>query len=98
MLSKFEKRLSIFAIIFVAVYLLAAGFTIHSRIQKTDRIERFESKELTEAESQLVLAELFLPMIIVLTLAVSFVFVRRRRAKDMLKLDEEDEQEGPLEP
>ena len=91
-MSKFEKRLCIFALVFVAVYLGAAVLTIHSRIAKEERIERIESVEMTPGERQLLLAELFLPAMILLTLTVCFIVVRKQRAKQMLQLEETDEE------
>ena len=91
-LSKFEKRLSIIALVFVAVYIGAAALTIHSRITKEDRIERLESEELTPGERQLMLVELFLPMLIVFVLTVCFIVVRKQRAKKYLKLDESEDE------
>lgn len=91
-LSKFEKRLSIIALVFVAVYIGAAVLTIHSRITREDRIERLESEELAPGERQLMLVELFLPMLIVLVLTVCFIVVRKQRAKKYLKLDESEDE------
>lgn len=91
-LSKFEKRLSIIAMVFVAVYIGAAVLTIHSRITREDRIERLESEELAPGERQLMLVELFLPMLIVLVLTVCFIVVRKQRAKKYLKLDESEDE------
>lgn len=91
-MSKFEKRLCIFALIFVAIYLGAAVITINDRISKPDRIERIESPDLTAAEGQLLLAELFLPVIILLTLTISYIVVRKTRAKRRLLLDEPDDE------
>lgn len=91
-LSKFEKRLCIIALVFVAVYVGAAALTIHSRITKEDRVERLESEELTPGERQLMLVELLLPMLIVLVLTVSFIIVRKQRAKKYLKLDESEDE------
>ena len=45
-MSKFEKRLCIVALVFVAIYLTAAVITIKYRISKPDRIERLESREI----------------------------------------------------
>ena len=93
-LSKFEKRLSIIVLVFVAVYLGAAALTIHSRISTEEKIEQLESLDLTPGERQLMLVELFLPMLIVLTLTICFIIVRKQRAKRYLRLDEsEDESE-----
>jgi len=91
-LSKFEKRLSLIALVFVAVYIGAAALTIHSRITEGDKIERLESEELTPGERQLMLVELFLPMLIVLALTVCFIVVRKQRAKKYLKLDESEDE------
>lgn len=91
-LSKFEKRLSIIALVFVALYLGAAALTIHSRITKGDKIERLESEEFTPAERQLLLVELFLPMLIVFALTVCFIVVRKQRAKKYIKLDESEDE------
>jgi NADH:ubiquinone oxidoreductase subunit 6 (subunit J) len=89
--SKFEKRLCILALVFVVIYLGAAAVTIHTRISKADRIERIESTKIGPAEGQLLMAELFLPMVILLTLTVCFIIIRKQRAKKSLQLDEPDE-------
>jgi hypothetical protein len=95
-MSKFEKRLCIVALVFVAIYLGAAITTIKYRISKPDRIERLESRELSTAEGQLLMAELFLPVMILLTLTVSYIVVRKTRAKKRLLLDEPDEEAPDL--
>ena len=93
-LSRFEKKLAIIALVFVAIYLGAAALTIHSKYDREERIERIESPDLTPAEGRLMLVELFLPMLILLTLTVCFIVVRKQRAKRYLKLDEpEDDDE-----
>ena len=93
-LSKFEKKLAVIALVFVAIYLGAAALTIHSKYDREERIERIESPDLTPAEGRLMLVELFLPMLILFTLAVCFILVRKQRAKRYLKLDEpEDDDE-----
>ena len=91
-MSKFEKRLCIVALIFVAIYLGAAVITIKYRISKPDRIERLESPEISAAEGQLLMAELFLPVMILLTLTICYIIVRKTRAKKALLLDEPDEE------
>ena len=96
-MSKFEKRLCIVALLFVAIYLGAAIITIKYRISKPDRIERLESRELSTAEGQLLMAELFLPVMILLTLTVCYIVVRKTRAKKRLLLDEPDD-ESPEKP
>jgi hypothetical protein len=91
-MRKFEKRLVIVALAFVFIYLGAAAVTIHTRVTKPDRVERFESTKVTPAEGKLLMAELFLPMAILLTLTVCFIAVRKQRAKKLLQLDEPDEE------
>ena len=92
-MSKFEKRLVVVALVFVAIYLGAAALTIHTRITKEDKIERFESPDLTPAEGQLLIAELFLPVMILFTLTVCFVIVRKQRAKKLLKMEADEKAE-----
>ena len=91
MMTRFEKRLSVLVICFVAAYLAAAGLTIHSRIAKPDRTIRIEGAGPPPGESEMMLAELLLPMLIVLTVAVCFVVVRRKRSAAFEALDEPDE-------
>jgi len=90
-MSKFEKRLVIFALVFVVIYLGAAIATINTRLNQEDRIERLESTKITPTEGRLLMVELFLPMLIFLTLTLCFIVVRKQRAKKMLLLDEPDE-------
>ena len=90
-MTKFEKRLCIVALIFVVVYLSAAVITIHMRISNEERIERIGTAEITPAEGQLLIAELFLPMLILATLTVCFIIIRKQRAKKLRQLDEPDE-------
>ena len=98
-MTKFEKRLVIFALIFVVIYLGAAVVTISTRINEKDRVERLESTKISPAEGKLLMAELFLPMAILLTLAVCFMVVRKQRAKKRLQLDESlEEFEFPADP
>ncbi len=95
-MTKFEKRLCIVALVFVAIYLGAAVITIKHRISKPDRIERLESKELSAAAGQLLIAELFLPVMILLTLTICYIIVRKTRAKKALLLDEPDDENSDL--
>lgn len=90
-MSRFEKKLCIFAIIFVAIYLGAAVLTIQSRIQNENQATRLESAEPAPGEGQLMVAELFLPMMIFLTVTVCFIFVRKKRAQKILAMQEIDE-------
>lgn len=90
MMSKFEKRLVVVALVFVAIYLGAAAITIHSRITKQDKIERLESPDLSPAEGQLLIAELFLPFMILFTLTTCFVIIRKQRAKKLFEMEKEE--------
>ena len=94
MIRKFEKKLVVFALVFVAIYLGAAVITIHTRITKVEKIERLESPDLTPAEGQLLIAELFLPFMILLTLMICFVIVRKQREKKLLRMEEEENAEA----
>ena len=93
MMSKNEKRLIVAALVFVAIYLGAAAITIHTRITKEDRIERFESPGLSPAEGQLLIAELFLPFMILLTLAICFIIVRKQRLRKLAEMEREEDEE-----
>ncbi len=90
-MKKFEIRLAVFALIFVVVYLGAAVITIQNRLAEPERLERLESKKITSVEGRLLLAELFLPMVILLTLTICFIVVRKQRAKKLLTLDDTEE-------
>jgi hypothetical protein len=97
MMSKIEKRLAVAALVFVAIYLGAAAITIHTRITGEDKIERLESPDLSPAEGQLLMAELFLPVMILLTLAVCFIIIRKQRVKKLREMEKEDKTEGDFE-
>jgi hypothetical protein len=91
-LSKFEKKLVIFALVFVAIYLGAAVLTFHSKYGEEEKVAHIESPELTPAEGRLMLVELFLPMMILLALTVCYIVVRKQRAKRYLKLDDPEDE------
>ena len=93
MMSKIEKRLIVAALVFVAIYLGAAAITIHTRITTEDKIERLESPDLSPAEGQLLIAELFLPVMILMTLAICLIIVRKQRVKKLLEMEKEDDEE-----
>ena len=90
-MSKFEKRLCIFAIVFVVIYIAAMVITIHSRVSNPEKITRIESAEPGEGESQMMLAELFLPMAIFFTVTICFIMVKNKRSKAVLEAEETDE-------
>ncbi len=93
MMSKNEKRLIVASLVFVAIYLGAAAITIHTRITEEDRIERLESPGLSPAEGQLLIAELFLPFMILLTLAICFIIVRKQRLRKLAEMEKEEMEE-----
>jgi len=90
-LSKLEKRLAIAALVFVAVYLAAIGLTLQSRLSESPKEMRYESTGPAPGESHLMLAELFLPMMILLAVTVGFVVAKKKRAKAELLLDDADD-------
>jgi hypothetical protein len=84
-----EKRLIAAALVFVVVYLGAAALTIHNRIT-ADRMEpRLESAEPLQEERHLMIAELLLPMLILFTVAVSFILVKKKREKVAARMEED---------
>ena len=92
-MNKLQRWLGIGTIVFVLVYLGAIVITMQSRIQESERTTTIESSRAVEAERHLVLPELLLPMGILLTLAASYLIVKRRNAKNYDRLDDDiDEQ------
>ena len=92
-MSKLEKRLILFAIIFVIIYLGAIVATIQSRSHPSKAIPRLESVAVTEEEGRLLMVELLLPMAVLFTLSVCFLVAKKRREKTYQKLDEPDDAE-----
>lgn len=97
-MTKFEKRLCVFAIVFVAIYIGAIVITIRSRVNVEQRITRIESVEPGPAEGQMMLAELLLPMLIFLTVTVCFIIVKRQRSKKLMALEESDREDEKRKP
>ena len=91
-MNKFEKRLCILAILFVAIYISAVVLTIHSRVRREEKITRIETLEPGPGEGQMMLSELLLPMLIFFTITVCFLIVKKKRSKAMLSLEESDEE------
>jgi len=94
-MRKFERRICVFAIIFVSLYIVAIIFTIHSRVKTETRIERIESPAMEPGESMLMMAELLPPMLLLLVIIVCFIVVKKRRAITLARLAEEDQQHLP---
>ena len=86
-MSRIEKRLCVLALVFVIVYLGAAALTIYSRIEKKNEITRIESAGAAPDEGHLMMAELFLPMMILFTVTVCFIIVKKKREKTRQLLD-----------
>ena len=90
-MSKFEKRLCIVAIVFVAIYIGAIAMTIHTRVSNEEKITRIESVEPAPGEGQMMLAELLPPMLVLFMITVCFIIVKKKRAKAVYELEESDE-------
>lgn len=91
-MSKFEVRLCIFAIVFVVIYVGAIALTIRQRVSTEEKPARIESEAPPPGEGQVMLAELLLPMLILLTVTICFIIVKKKRAKMALMLEEADEE------
>ena len=91
-MTKFEKRLCVFAIVFVTIYIGAMVITVRSRVTAPEKVTRIESVNPGEGEGQMMLAELFLPMAIFFTVTVCFIIVKNRRSKAILEIEESDEE------
>ena len=92
MLNKTEKRLALLAIIFVVVYLGAAGLTLYNRSGQGEPVShRLESAAPHKAESRLALVELFPPMMVLLSLTIAFLFVKKKRSRQLVALEESDD-------
>lgn len=87
--NKLQKWLGIGTIIFVAIYLGAIIITITSKTEVEDRPAVIEAAREYEQEKHLILPELLLPMGIMLSLALSYLIIRRRNIKKYDRLDED---------
>jgi len=94
-MRKFERRICIFVIIFVSLYIGAIIITIHKRVNTETRIERIESPAPGPGEGMLLMAELLPPMLLLLVITVCFIIVRRKRAMTLARLQEEEHQNPP---
>ena len=91
-MNRVEKRLVVFAVIFVAVYLGAAGITLHKRFSDNETAPlRIESNVPTKAEGRLGMVQLFLPMMVLLAIAVSYAIVKKKRARQIVAMEEAEE-------
>lgn len=87
--KKLQLWLGIGAIVFVIIYIGAVILTVQSRIRDHERPTVIESAHMREQERHLMLPELLLPMAILLTLAGSYLVVRRRNQKLYERLDDD---------
>ena len=91
-MSKLEKKIILFAILFVTVYIGAIVMTIKSRTEVVDTATRIESAvPVAEEEARLMLAELLLPMGVLFTLAVCFIIAKKKRVKTYGRLEDADD-------
>ena len=86
-MSRIEKRLCVLALVFVIVYLGAVALTIQTRIERKDEPTKIESAGAAPDQGHLMLAELFLPMLILFTVTVCFIIVKKKRDKAKRLLD-----------
>jgi hypothetical protein len=92
-MTRLEKRLCVLAIAFVVVYLGAAALTLHNRSREDTAAQlRIESEVPTQSEGRLAMVELFLPMVVLLALSVSYIIVKKKRARQLAALDERTEE------
>jgi hypothetical protein len=94
MLTKTEKRMATAAIVFVIIYLGAAALTLYNRSgPKEDVPPRIESAAPQKAEGRIALVQLFPPMMVLLTLTVAFLVVKKKRAHQLIALQQSDEED-----
>ena len=94
-MTKLEKRLILFAIVFVVIYLGAAVLTLYSRYGGDEIAPlRYESEVPTRAEARLGMAELLPPMLVLLTLALTYAVVKKKRAAQMAQLEQSEEEDS----
>ena len=96
--KKLQRWLGIGAIVFVIIYIGAVILTVQSRMQDQERPTVIESTQVREQERHLMLPELLLPMAILLTLAGSYLVVRRRNQKIYERLDDDVDETSEEDP
>lgn len=93
-MSRIEKRLCAAAFIFVAIYIGAIVLTLNSRTSDSPGETKLESVELDAAARHVALAEVLPPMLVMLTLTICFVLVRKKQQIARLRMDALEEEEG----
>ena len=91
-MNSFEKRLCILAVICILIYIGAILITLSNRVDKKEVLTRIESVQPDQGERTILLAELLLPMLILATLTICFILVKKKRAaKKLLSKNEDNE-------
>jgi len=86
-MSRIEKRLCVLALVFVIIYLGAVTLSIQSKVEKKGDAVKIESAGAAPGEEHLMLAELLLPMLILFTVTICFIIVKKKREKARRLLD-----------
>lgn len=89
-MNSFEKKICLAAVIFIIIYLGAIIVSVTSESHKKVKDTKIESVYLDSDEATFMLAELLLPMVIIATLTICFVIVKKTRARARRMLDDED--------
>ena len=86
-MSKLEKRLCFAALIFVIIYGGAIALTLHYRAPAQPANLQYESGKLDVGTRHMVLAEVLAPMLVLLTMTVCFVVVRKKQQRARQRMD-----------
>jgi hypothetical protein len=92
-MRRIEKRVCIASLIFVAIYLGAIIMTLNSRTENPSTEPKLESAELDAATRHVVLAEVLPPMLVLLTLTICFVLVRKKQQLARLRMEALEEKD-----
>ena len=87
-----EKRLCVASLLFVAIYIGAIVLTLNTRTENPPAELKLESAELDAATRPMVLAEVLPPMLVLLTLTICFVLVRKKQKLARLRMDALEEE------
>jgi hypothetical protein len=87
-MNKIEKRLSVAAFVFVGIYIGALFQSFHSRSAQPSEELRIEASSGDEATRHIMLAEFLLPMLVLFTLTICFVAVRKKQQRTLQRLEE----------
>ncbi len=90
-----EKRLCAASILFVAIYIGAIVLTLNSRTEPPPTEQKIESAALDKATRHMVLAEVLPPMLLLLTLTICFMLIRRKQRLARLRMDAFEKEGSP---